>query len=295
MTGFKLRFGRALTAGAIATGMVGVGVAVAPAASAAGGTTLRVAITKYGMYVNGPHTFPAGRVAMFLDAAGGDRGVDIVKFASGYTWKNYRNDLKVAFGNLFAPGGDTKKGLKALNHAIAHSTFFGGLYSPAGQVRHGLVLLKQPGRYILFDDSGNLPRRPTPLTVTAASGPQTLPSTTATVFAKTTRRFGGADTLPHHGTITFANHATNSPHFLVLQHVKEGTTRKQVLDSFQSQGPPTFALPDEQESDVVSPGHAMNLHLHLPVGEYAEMCFFPDPQTGMPHAFMGMVRIIHLT
>jgi hypothetical protein len=24
------------------------------------------------------------------------------------------------------------------------------------------------------------------------------------------------------------------------------------------------------------------------------MCFFPDPKTGDPHAFMGMVRIVHL-
>ena len=42
--------------------------------------------------------------------------------------------------------------------------------------------------------------------------------------------------------------------------------------------------------DPVSPGHAMSLHLHLPAGTYAEMCFFPDPMEGIPHALMGMVR-----
>ena len=54
-------------------------------------------------------------------------------------------------------------------------------------------------------------------------------------------------------------------------------------------------LPGEQDSDIVSPGHAMALHLQLPAGHYALMCFFPDPQTGMPHAFMGMVRMVTLT
>jgi hypothetical protein len=38
----------------------------------------------------------------------------------------------------------------------------------------------------------------------------------------------------------------------------------------------------------------MNFHIHLPPGTYAVMCFFPDPKTGDPHAFMGMVRIVHL-
>jgi hypothetical protein len=33
----------------------------------------------------------------------------------------------------------------------------------------------------------------------------------------------------------------------------------------------------------------------LPAGDYAEVCFFPDLETGMPHAFMGMVRIVHLS
>jgi hypothetical protein len=99
--------------------------------------------------------------------------------------------------------------------------------------------------------------------------------------------------LPHNGTITFENNSTESPHFLVLQQVKDGTTRKQAIAALQSNGPGPF-LRHEQASDVVTYGHAMNMHVHMPAGTYAEMCFFPDPQTGMPHALMGMVRIVHL-
>ena len=46
----------------------------------------------------------------------------------------------------------------------------------------------------------------------------------------------------------------------------------------------------------LSPGHSMTVDYDLPPGHYAVMCFFPDPKMkGMPHAYMGMVRVIHLT
>ena len=296
MIGIKRRVGRAAIATAMATGMVGVGIAVAPAALASGGTFLHVAITSHGMYVKGPTTFPAGRVTMFIDAAGGDRGIEIARLHSGYSFADFRADIKTAGANLEGPGGDTQKGLKALNHAIANITAFGGVYAHDGAVRHGSVILSSAGnRYFLYDDSNLVPARPVRLTVTAPAGPQTLPATSATVVAREDRRWGGATTLPSHGTIKFANHANVSPHFVVLQHVKDGTTRQQVIDSFSSPNPPDFTLPGEQDSDIVSPGHAMSLHLQLPAGRYALMCFFPDPETGMPHAFMGMVRMVTLT
>jgi len=296
MIGFKPRVGRAAVAAAMATGMVGVGVAVAPAASAAGGTVLRVAITNHGMYVKGPTTFPAGRVTMYIDAAGSDRGIEIARLHDGYSFADFRADVKTANANLEGPNGDQKKGLKALNHAIANVTAFGGLYAHAGSMRRGAVVLPHASnRYVLFDDTTNVPRSPVHLTVTAPAGAQTLPATSATVVAREDRRWGGNATLPSHGTIKFANHAKVSPHFVVLAHVKDGTTRQQVIDSFSSPNPPDFALPGEQDSDIVSPGHAMALHLQLPAGRYALMCFFPDPETGMPHAFMGMVRMVTLT
>ncbi|HET7311526.1 MAG TPA: hypothetical protein VFJ17_09390 [Mycobacteriales bacterium] len=297
MIGVKRRLGRAAIATAMSTGMIGVGIAVAPAASAgASGTFLHVAITSHGMYVKGPTTFPAGRVSISIDAAGGDRAIEIVRLHSGYSFADFRSDVKTALTNLEGSGGDTKAGLKALNHAIANITAFGGLDAHDGQLRHGAVVLPSAGnRYVLFDDSSLVPRRPVRLTVTAPAGPQTLPATSATVVAREDRRWGGATTLPSHGNIKFANHADVSPHFVVLQHVKDGTTRKQVIDSFSSPNPPDFVLPGDQSSDIVSPGHAMAMHLQLPPGTYALMCFFPDPQTGMPHAFMGMVRIVTLT
>jgi hypothetical protein len=275
----------------------GPGAQAAPQRAASGMTNLQIALTDHGFYVDGPRTFPAGLVHVSFENAKSkqDGTIAIIALAAGHSWHGFRSELGVAFQNLFAPHGNKKKGLKALNGVLSYTTGYGGLDVAAGDVTEGTVLLSSPGtQYFLYDDSGQLPNRPKLLTTTAAAGPQTLPTTSATVVAQTNRRFGGAKVLPHNGTITFENNSTESPHFLVLQQVKDGTTRKQAIAALQSNGPGPF-LRHEQASDVVTYGHAMNMHVHMPAGTYVEMCFFPDPQTGMPHALMGMVRIVHLS
>jgi hypothetical protein len=296
----RTRAGAAIAALAVA-GLVSTGSDVALAANRApstgGATTLNVAITDHGMYLDGTTTFAAGRVKVLLEDARSshDAVLAVVRLVPGYTWKEYRDDLKVAFSNLFAPNGNKKKGLRRLNHAIHHAVGYGGFDAHAGEKRSATLLLNVPSAsYFAYDDSGNLPKRPHRLTVTAASGPQTLPTADATVIAKTNRRFGGDTVLPARGTIEFVNHSTESPHFLILQHVKEGTTRKQVRQGLQSNSQPSWVLPEEAATDVVSLHQKMVLHVHVPAGEYVEMCFFPDPQEGTPHALMGMIRIVHL-
>jgi hypothetical protein len=293
---------RAGLAAAAATGLVLSGMGGADAApirataTSSSGTTLHVAITDNDMYVDGPTTFPAGRVSVTLENARTkhDAGVAVGQLAAGYHWGDLRSDLKTAFTNLFAPHGSKKKGLKALNHAIDHITAYGGIYAHKGDTSHATLLLPSAGTYIVFDDSGNLPKRPNFITVTSPSGPQTLPAADGNVVAKTNRRFSGDRVLPAKGTINFTNESTESPHFLELAHVKQGTTRKQVINSFQSNGRPDFVLPGLMDTDILTTGQSMNYHVNLPPGEYVQMCFFPDPKTGMPHALMGMVRIVHL-
>jgi hypothetical protein len=83
-----------------------------------------------------------------------------------------------------------------------------------------------------------------------------------------------------------------------LQQVAEGTTTDQVLEYLQSeeQGPPpSWALQAGMETGSLSPGRSMTVDYDLPAGQYVVMCFFPDPKMGgMPHAMMGMLRMIHL-
>jgi hypothetical protein len=280
-------------AGLVSTGTVGASAAPQAAAPDTN-AVLHVKINDNGTHVSGPTSFAAGRVKLRVEAVGKDRGAEIIRLDSGYTFAALRDDL-TTFGKSFGRNGPSKEGLKAFRHAVNNITAYGGLYAPKGGARHGTLLLPSAGQYVLFNDSGNLPKQPTYLSVGAPAGPQFLPETGRIVRVRAhENRFGGDDVLPAKGNVTFYNANLESPHFLVLAHVKEGTTRKQVIESFSSNGRPDFVRNGEQDIDFLSPHQAMTVKLNLPAGQYAEMCFFPDLKDGTPHAFMGMVKMVHL-
>lgn len=296
-TSVRVGLAAAAAAGLVASGLGAADAAPArPDASSSSVPSLHVAITDKGFYVDGPRSFPAGRVNVSFENARAKKEaeMEVFQLAPGYKWTDLRADFKVMAPNLFAPHGNKKKGLKALNHIIDNIKAFGGFDVMAGKSERGTLLLPSAGSYILFNDSG-FPKSPHWLSVTAPEGPQTLPAADGNVVAKTNRRFGGDTTLPAAGTINFTNESTESPHFLNLSQVKPGTTRKQVIEAFQSNGPGPFIRDGGTAgTDALTLGQSMNVHVHLPAGTYAEMCFFPDPKTGMPHALMGMVRIVKL-
>jgi hypothetical protein len=257
---------------------------------------ISVVATKHSFKVKGPKTFAAGRVALSLKSVGSENEAEVVQLKNGYTLKDARADL-TAFGEAqgSGPNGSTpKSALKHLNRAINHVRFFGGL-DASSQTESGTFVLPKPGKYLVLNDT-NLPEQARVLRVTGPAVHRKAPKSTAAVVALTKRRFGGSKTLPHNGTITFKNDSSESPHFLNLLHVKKGTTKKQVFDYLMSgsQGPPPFGLPGQAGTDVVGKGNSMTFSYSAPKGEYVEACFFPDPKTGMPHALMGMLRIVTL-
>ena len=256
---------------------------------------LRVTISKHSFHVAGPKTFRAGRVAISLKVAGAERTVQVAQLKKGYTYGHLRADV-IGFNKTVSQttGMATPAGMKHLHNALRHTTLLGGLDTVPGTTETGTVVLARPGKYIVYHDNGGLPEQHITLTVTGPRAHRAAPRSTATVIAMTNRRFGGSKTLPAHGIITFTNHSTESPHFLVLQQVKPGTTRKQVLKALESSAPPTIILPGAAETDAISEGQSQTLTLNLPKGTYAELCFFPDPGAGMgtPHAFMGMIDIV---
>jgi hypothetical protein len=288
----------------VAAVLVSAGASVAvsapsPHGSLASTPKLAVTISKGHFAVSGPKTFAAGRVAISLTAAGGERTVGVASLKGSYTFKDVRADL-AAFGSKAGsgPNGSTpKSALKHLNRVIDNTNLYGGLDAQPGQTLNATIVLPTTGTYIVFNDSGELPSNPTKLTVTGPEVTRATPASTATVTALTARRFGGATTLPAKGTITFDNKSTESPHFLDMIHVKKGTTKKQVLTSLESQsnGPPSFALQGQVGTDSLGEGFSQTVSYSLPKGQYVQLCFFPDPKTGMPHAFMGMIRMVNLT
>lgn len=80
--------------------------------------------------------------------------------------------------------------------------------------------------------------------------------------------------------------------------VKAGTTRAQIVKALKSSnqsGPPSFFRPGPSwGNDVVSPRHRLEVTYNVPKGTYALVCFVSDEETGMPHALMGMVKVVVL-
>ena len=46
---------------------------------------------------------------------------------------------------------------------------------------------------------------------------------------------------------------------------------------------------------MLSPGREARLTYHLPAGTYVLLCFVADDVTRMPHAFMGMHKVVTLS
>ncbi|HWC33433.1 MAG TPA: hypothetical protein VG650_01280 [Mycobacteriales bacterium] len=258
---------------------------------------LAITASKGGTFeVAGPRHFSAGRVNLKLVAGKGEQEVAIARLHGSYSYKDLGRDF-ATFGK--AQDNPTPAALKALNRIVRRTTFFGGLDSGAGHTTvSGSVVLPRAGKYLVLNDAtGPGLGGKVALHVSPRVGSRSTPPASAVVRATTSKRFRGSKHLPAAGTIEFKNNSTNSPHFLFLQHVKKGTTRKQVLEALKCQGPKCHG-PIRNGSvgtDVVFMGKTMTLTYTLPAGDYAEMCFFPDLKTGMPHALMGMVRIVHLS
>ena len=111
--------------------------------------------------------------------------------------------------------------------------------------------------------------------------------------------FDAPTTWPHEGTYRFTNNA-DTIHFMNLQPVKPGTTDQQVQEFFDSMMngtnnvPPPFIAGPTGGNDVVSPGNSLQVSYDMPPGTYVMVCFVADEQTGIPHAFMGMHKVITL-
>jgi hypothetical protein len=119
-----------------------------------------------------------------------------------------------------------------------------------------------------------------------------------TVSATSADRFVGPRNWPHKGTYTFRN-TSDTLHFMEIAPVKAGTTDRQVSAYFKSAGPnsppPPFMRPGPSGgNDVVSPGRSLQVTYNLPRGTYVLLCFVADDKTGMPHAIMGMHKVVVL-
>jgi hypothetical protein len=91
--------------------------------------------------------------------------------------------------------------------------------------------------------------------------------------------------------LRFAN-ASKEIHFLDMAGVKPGTTSVAVKKAFSSPGEPKFFTGEGMTVEVVSPGVAIAVKGPVAAGRYLLTCFVPSESDGMPHAMMGMWKLV---
>jgi hypothetical protein len=261
-----------------------IGADASPAATSSRAATPQITarLTKRTIVVKGADGLRAGRVRMSVEGRG---AVEFARFKNGYDVADFTRDI-----NRFGAKND----VKALKRAIANTTIIGGF----GAGGSGTIVFPRAGAYTPFSVGERGLVTGKTVVVRGPRRTSSVPRVDGRIIAKSGPSWGGSSHLPAKGRFLFKNRFnTGVPHFVLLQQVQEGTTVDQVLESLQSesQEPPPWALPAFLDTGSLSPGRSMTVNYDLPPGQYAVMCFFPDPNMGgMPHALMGMIRMIHL-
>jgi flagellar hook-length control protein FliK len=211
--------------------------------------------------------------------------IQLLRLKSGYTIA----DLAADIGPLMA--GD----VPTVQRVDANVVFYGGIPIPASGARPNMwgTDIDKAGTYYVI----NL-KRSTLATIKAKGAHQTrsLPSADGKLGMKGSMTFNAPASNPHRGWMKTTNNAIQ-PHFVNLSQVKKSTTDADVQAWLAApSGPPTFFKPGggEADTEVVSPGHTIVWKYHVPKGKYLSLCFYPDKDTGVPHAFMGMYALMNM-
>jgi hypothetical protein len=257
-----------------------VGVAGAQASSPARVPVVIAHVSGKSISLSTGRNVHAGRIIFRVVSRKGYHSLQVLRLHRGYTLAQAGADFAKAFqGNVAA--------VRRIDNNI---TFRGGAQAHPGHPgRFGINL--NAGRFVLVDQNSNA------YTFIHVYGktPQraTIPNRSAiTLF---TYGFGNTPTvLPARGW-TFVSDHSDQPHFLVMQHVKRNTTAALVRRAFRPGArQPSFALRANTSTGVLSPNKGQAFYYHMPRGKYVLACFWPDDDTGMPHAFMGMWKLVIL-
>jgi hypothetical protein len=270
----------ALGAGAMLVGVLPAVSAVASSEAVAAAPVVVVRVSADKITFRGGNTIQAGpTVFKIVSADGRDHTLQIARLHKGYSLQQFGQDAGKAFS------GDTAA-VRRIDDGV---TFRGGAeaHKKVGWFSTNLGA----ANYVAFDLNGNAVRN---LKVVNPRHRGATPAASGAIAAFS-YGFGTGGRLRAHGWVRVYNQS-DQPHFFVFQRVKDGTTNRQVRRFFHSgaQGNPSWGLKANTSSAVISPFRSGRMHLDLPAGKYVVACFWPDDDTGMPHAFMGMWKLIRL-
>ncbi len=239
-----------------------------------------------------PESIEAGRYLVTVTGTPGPED-----FAIGATFLQLPEGL--AFEDAMAQAGEATDGPPAF---FFESIFGGGAAAmvPAGQTSATAIVDLAPGagQWLVLDPS--MSRAPIPFEVTGE-----LPTDLAEPESSATIGMGEMYIELNEGSLVAGENLVKlvnegaQPHFVEFQTVPDGTTNENVgaaIEQFMGATPsaepvdlesalPAAYLP-EQSSDVTV-WHALNLE----AGTYAVTCWITDPESGMPHAMLGMHNV----
>jgi hypothetical protein len=160
------------------------------------------------------------------------------------------------------------------------------------------------GTYYFFDYADVGVVTPRIVTIDAVGGFQLspLPPFSKVIIAEMQNgmpRFITPTSLSANGAFFFYN-AADEDHEVMFRPTTPGITDDYITafyDAVLAGGdrPPSPWTDIQHGLQPVSPGRWAIVHIDLPPGPYAEICYVPDDMTGIPHAYMGMHQIVALT
>lgn len=273
--------GRSVLIAGAATAVL-AGALLAPAAAgAAAARPIPVVRATLGAHVSLSRThLSPGRVTFEVHGLKGEHTLQILSLHKGYALGQAEQDFGAAFGGNVA----------AVRRIDAGVSFKGGVPGRPRRPGHVTMYLSA-GTYYALDLDGNAITR---FTVAGAAVTRRTVSTNSRV-TMLTYGFDAASRLARRGEMRLTN-TSDQPHFLVIQQVKPGTTATQVRSYFASgaQADPPWLLKASTSTGVLSPTKTEAFSYSLPAGRYVLACFWPDDETGMPHAAMGMWKLVTL-
>jgi hypothetical protein len=173
-----------------------------------------------------------------------------------------------------------------------------GALVPAGQTSATSIIDLTPGEWVVA--GGQLSRPPVMMTVTGEMPADLVePETNATLtMDEMTIELTDGELVAGENLIKVENVGAQ-PHFIEIMAVPDGTTQGNIEAAIAVEmGGTPEGEPMDFEATIPaayigeqSTGITAWAAVSLEPGTYAAMCFVMDPETGMPHAMMGMHQI----
>jgi hypothetical protein len=280
------------------TGLAATGAAQAsgthhPGARAASKLVVTIKTKAHGLKVSDSKIRP-GNTTFKVKNAGGTGLIQLMRLKKGYALTDAFSDFALAF-----PSDEmTPPDVPAVRRIDKNVVFYGGIETPhkAGKVNMWATKIDHGGAYYVVNlDANSLAS----ITVKGSKQKRALPHKTGWINVASGP--GGAGNVfkagKHNATKGWMStkNTAREPHFVDLEQVKKGTTDADVTAMFEGSGPPVFKNHGHAvDTGVVSPGHTFLWSYGLAKGRFVALCFWPSKADGMPHALMGMHKVMNL-